>query len=154
MHWARVAVRMGFAVGSARLAARRFGSVLLLLAGRRAQAPGLGASVELVDPKVSGSARTRATCRSQTKRARASKTSGRVVRKKLGEPAGYTYFPQVIGFLPQYAGRAALRRGDGRGGWRYLMQTTNPYYLTTYALVFRPGTDLTASIYWRTRRSR
>ena len=62
--------------------------------------------------------------------------------QKLGEPASYTYFPQVIGFVRNTlnALRCDVIMGVAVGD--DLVQTTNPYYRTTYALVFKPGSGL------------
>ena len=109
-----------------------------------AQAPGLGASVELVDPQdVQGLRRPDATCRSPTKQAEVSRTSWpRYSRSKLGEPTSYTYFPQVIGFVRNTLNALRCDVVMGVAVGDDLVQTTNPYYRTAYALVFRPGTGL------------
>ncbi len=61
---------------------------------------------------------------------------------KLGEPTSYVYYPQVIGFVRNTlnALRCDVVMGDVVGD--DLMQTTNPYYRTTYALVFKSGNGL------------
>jgi quinoprotein dehydrogenase-associated probable ABC transporter substrate-binding protein len=61
---------------------------------------------------------------------------------KLGEPVSYTYFPQVIGFVRNTldADRCDVVMGVAQG--YDLVQTTNPYYHTTYALVFKPHDGL------------
>ena len=61
---------------------------------------------------------------------------------KLGEPTSYTYYPQVIGFVRNTlnALRCDVIMGVAVGD--DLVQTTNPYYRTTYALVFKPGNGL------------
>ena len=115
--------------------------LLLLIAGRRgAQAPGLGASVELVDPK------TFRVC-ADPRNLPFSDEAGEgfenklaeLFARKLGEPASYTYYPQVIGFVRNTlnALRCDVIMGVAVGD--DLVQTTNPYYRTTYALVFKPG---------------
>ena len=62
--------------------------------------------------------------------------------QKLGEPTSYTYYPQVIGFVRNTlnALRCDVIMGVAVGD--DLVQTTNPYYRTTYALVFKPGSGL------------
>ncbi len=62
--------------------------------------------------------------------------------RKLNEPTSYTYFPQVIGFVRNTlnALRCDVIMGTAVGD--PLVQTTNPYYRTTYALVFRPDSGL------------
>jgi quinoprotein dehydrogenase-associated probable ABC transporter substrate-binding protein len=61
---------------------------------------------------------------------------------KLGEPVSYTYYPQVVGFVRNTlnALRCDVIMGVVVGDT--LVQTTNPYYRTTYALVFKPGGGL------------
>lgn len=119
-------------------------SLLLLTTGRLwAQAPGLGASAELVDPKVF---RVCADPRNLPFSDEAGEgfenKLAEFFAQKLGEPTSYTYFPQVIGFV-----RATLNalRCDviiGVAVGDDLVQTTSPYYRTTYALVFRPNSGL------------
>ena len=62
--------------------------------------------------------------------------------QKLNEPTSYTYFPQVIGFIRNTlnALRCDVIMGTAVGDT--MVQTTNPYYRTTYALVFKPDNGL------------
>src|SRR3984885_15956401 len=108
-----------------------------------AQSPGLGESAELVDPK------TFRVCADPRNLPFSDEAGGGFENKldalfaqKLGEPASYTYFPQVIGFVRNTlnALRCDVIMGVAVGD--DLVQTTNPYYRTTYALVFRPGSGL------------
>jgi quinoprotein dehydrogenase-associated probable ABC transporter substrate-binding protein len=108
-----------------------------------AQAPGLGSSVELVDPKVFR------VCADPSNMP-FSNTSGEGFENKvaallaheLDEPTSYTYFPQVIGFVRNTLNvlRCDVVMGTAVGD--DLVQTTNPYYRTTYALIFKPNTGL------------
>jgi quinoprotein dehydrogenase-associated probable ABC transporter substrate-binding protein len=117
---------------------------VVLLAGRAvAQAPGLGSSGELVDPKAFR------VCADPRNLPFSDEAGGGFENKlaalfaqKLGEPASYTYFPQVIGFVRNTlnALRCDVIMGVAVGD--DLVQTTNPYYRTTYALVFKPGSGL------------
>ncbi len=109
----------------------------------RAQAPGLGASVELVDPHV---LRVCADPRNLPFSNEAGEgfenKLAELFAKKLGKSLSYTYFPLGIGFV-----RNTLNafKCDVVMGWAQgddLVQTTNAYYSTAYALVFRPGTGL------------
>jgi quinoprotein dehydrogenase-associated probable ABC transporter substrate-binding protein len=119
-------------------------AVLVLMAVPvSAQAPGLGPSAELVDPH------TFRVCAdphdlpfsNQAGEGFENKLA-ELFASKLGEPTSYTYFPQVIGFVRNTlnALRCDVVMGDVVGD--DLMQTTNPYYRTTYALVFKPGNGL------------
>ncbi len=115
----------------------------LMAAPSGAQAPGLGSSAELVDPH------TFRVCAdphdlpfsNQAGEGFENKLA-ELFASKLGEPTSYTYFPQVIGFVRNTlnALRCDVVMGDVIGD--DLMQTTNPYYRTTYALVFKPGNGL------------
>lgn len=108
-----------------------------------AQAPGLGASVELVDPKVFR------VC-ADPHNMPLSDESGQgfenkvaeLLARKLNEQTSYTYFPQVIGFVRNTlnALRCDVIMGTAVGDTS--VQTTNPYYRTTYALIFKAGNGL------------
>src|ERR1700736_5360831 len=61
---------------------------------------------------------------------------------KLGKKLSYTYFPQATGFVRMTLGshRCDVIMGFPQGD--ELAQVTIPYYRTTYALVFKPGSGL------------
>ena len=61
---------------------------------------------------------------------------------KLNEPLSYVFLPQVIGFYRNTlnALRCDVVMGVPLGD--PLVQTTNPYYRTVFALVFRPDSGL------------
>jgi quinoprotein dehydrogenase-associated probable ABC transporter substrate-binding protein len=61
---------------------------------------------------------------------------------KLGRRIGYTWFPQATGFVRSTLGahRCDLIMGFPQGD--DLVQNTNPYYRTAYALIFKRGGDL------------
>jgi quinoprotein dehydrogenase-associated probable ABC transporter substrate-binding protein len=118
--------------------------LVLLIGGRAfAQAPGLGSSAELVDPKVF---RVCADPRNLPFSDEAGEgfenKLAELFARKLGVPISYSYFPQVIGFVRNTlnALRCDVIMGVAVGDT--LVQTTNPYYRTTYALVFKPGGGL------------
>jgi quinoprotein dehydrogenase-associated probable ABC transporter substrate-binding protein len=108
-----------------------------------AQQPGLGASVELVDPKV---LRVCADPRDMPYSDQAGEgfenKIAELFGKKLGKPVAYTWFPQVIGFVRNTLGsyRCDVVMGVAQG--YDLVQNTNPYYHTAYVLFFKPGTGL------------
>jgi quinoprotein dehydrogenase-associated probable ABC transporter substrate-binding protein len=126
-----------------RFAAPAFVVAMLVLGRANAQSPGLGASAELVDPK------TFRVC-ADPRNLPFSNEAGEgfenklaeLIAGKLGEPVSYTYYPQVIGFVRNTlnALRCDVMMGAAVGD--DVVQTTNPYYRTTYALVFRPGSGL------------
>lgn len=108
-----------------------------------AQNAGLGASVELVDPKVFR------VCADPNNLPFSNQAGdgfenklAELFAQKLGESTSYTYYPQVIGFVKNTinALRCDVIMGVAVGDT--LVQTTNPYYHTTYALVFKPGNGL------------
>ena len=108
-----------------------------------AQAPGLGASVELVDPKVLRVCADPRNLPFSDKQGRGFENKlAEMIGKEIGKPVAYTYFPQVIGFVRNTlnAFRCDVVMGVVHGNG--LMQTTNAYYHTAYALVVRKGQDL------------
>jgi quinoprotein dehydrogenase-associated probable ABC transporter substrate-binding protein len=62
--------------------------------------------------------------------------------KKLDKSIAYTWFPQATGFVRQTLGahRCDVIMGFPQGD--DLVQSTNPYYRTAYAFIFKPGSDL------------
>jgi quinoprotein dehydrogenase-associated probable ABC transporter substrate-binding protein len=117
--------------------------LVLIAEPASAQAPGLGSSAELVDPH------TFRVCADPHDLPFSNEAGegfenklAELFASKLGEPTSYTYYPQVIGFVRNTlnALRCDVVMGDVVGD--DLMQTTNPYYRTTYALVFKPGNGL------------
>src|SRR5215475_9189731 len=122
-----------------------FGILLLTCGLVRAQAPGLGSSAELVDPK---SFRVCADPRNLPFSDEAGEgfenKLAELFAQKMGEPTSYTYYPQVIGFVRNtlLALRCDVVMGVAVGD--DLVQTTNPYYRSTYALVFRPSSGMDA----------
>lgn len=109
----------------------------------RAQAPGLGAGAELVDPHVfRACADPRNLPFSDEQGDGFENKLAALLAGKLNEPVSFTYFPQVIGFVRNTlnADRCDVVMGVAQGD--DLMQTTNPYYHTAYALVFKPNDGL------------
>jgi quinoprotein dehydrogenase-associated probable ABC transporter substrate-binding protein len=118
--------------------------LLLLMAGRAdAQGPGLGASVELVDPK------TFRVCADPHNLPFSNEAGegfenklAELFARKLGEPVSYTYYPQVLGFVRNTLNALRCDVIIGVAVGDNLVQTTNSYYHTTYALAFRPGSGI------------
>ncbi|MBV8091980.1 MAG: substrate-binding domain-containing protein [Acetobacteraceae bacterium] len=117
--------------------------VASMLGTAQAQAPGLGASVELVDPKVF---RVCADPRNLPFSDQAGEgfenKLAQLFAAKLGKSVSYTYFPQIVGFYRNTlnAFRCDVVMGVPSGS--DLVQTTIPYYHTIYELVVRPNTGL------------
>lgn len=114
-----------------------------LAAPAAAQAPGLGAAVELVDPHAFR------VC-ADPRNLPFSNEAGQgfenriaaLLADKLHEPLTYTFFPQVVGFVRNTLNALRCDVVMGAAVGDTTMQTTNPYYRTTYALVFRAGNGL------------
>jgi len=106
-------------------------------------AAGLGAAVELVDPKVFRvCADPNNMPFSNEKQEGYEQKLAELLAQKLGKTVSYTYFPQVTGFVRHTLGEnkcdviMSYAQGDT------LVQNTNAYYSTAYALVFKPGAGL------------
>jgi quinoprotein dehydrogenase-associated probable ABC transporter substrate-binding protein len=119
------------------------GLSLLAAGSALAQAPGLGQSAELVDPH------TLRVCADPHDLPFSNEASegfenkiATLLASKTGKPISYTYYPQVIGFVRNTLNALRCDVVIGVAVGDDLMQTTNPYYHTTYALVFKPGIGL------------
>jgi quinoprotein dehydrogenase-associated probable ABC transporter substrate-binding protein len=109
----------------------------------QAQAPGLGASAELVDPKA---LRVCADPRSMPFSNEAHEgfedKLADLFAQKLGKTVEYTYYPRSVGFVRNTLNmlKCDVVMGDAQGD--DLVQTTNPYYHAFYVLVVRADTGL------------
>jgi quinoprotein dehydrogenase-associated probable ABC transporter substrate-binding protein len=126
-----------------RIASAAIGLVLAFAGHALAQAPGSDASGELIDPH------TFRVCADPSDLPFSNQAGegfenkiAEMLAKKLGEPISYTYFPQVIGFVRNTLNALRCDVIMGMPVGNDLVQTTNPYYHSTYALVFKPGTGL------------
>ena len=110
----------------------------------RAQAPeGTDLSIELVDPKVLRvCADPRNLPFSNDKGEGFENKLAELFAEKLYKKLDYTYFPQATGFVrvTLAAHRCDVIMGFPQGD--DLVQGTNPYYRTAYALVAKQGSDL------------
>jgi quinoprotein dehydrogenase-associated probable ABC transporter substrate-binding protein len=134
--------RKGGCAGRAKLAAA-LGLLLGWAGAAFAQAPGLGPSVELVDPNTF---RACADPRNMPYSDQAGdgfeNRIAKLLADKLHEPVAYTFLPQVIGFYRNTLNALRCDVVMGVAVGDDLVQTTNPYYRTAYALLFKPGTGL------------
>ena len=120
----------------------------LLWAAPQAEAPaqtaGLGQGVELVDPDVLRvCADPHNMPFSNEQEEGFEQALAKLLAPKLGRKSvSYTYFPQATGFVRMTLGsrRCDIIMGYPQGD--ELVQNTNPYYRSTYALVFKPGSGL------------
>lgn len=121
------------------------GALLLCGAAQhaQAQAPGLGASVELVDPKVFRVCADPGNLPFSDKDGAGFENKiAELFAQQLGKTVSYVWFPQVIGFARNTlnAFRCDVVMGEGEGA--EAMQNTNPYYHSAYAIAFKPGAGL------------
>lgn len=123
-----------------------FGAVLLcagLAQVASAQDSGLIGSVELVDPKV-----LRVCADPNNLPFTNEKMEGFENRladflaAKLGKSVSYSYFPMVTGFVRKTLGEFKCDVILGYPQGDELVQNTNAYYRTTYALIYKPGIGL------------
>ena len=122
-------------------------AALALLAGAGAagaQSTGLGASVELVDQDVLRvCADPHNMPFSNEKEEGFEQALAKLLAPKLGRKSvSFTYFPQATGFVRM---TLAARKCDIIMGYPQgdeLVQNTNHYYRTAYAMVFKPGQGL------------
>ena len=124
-------------------AALTFGFGMLSSVAANAQAANDTGSLELVDPNVfraCGDPRNMPF--SDEKGEGFENKLAELFAAKLGKKLSYTYFPQATGFVRMTLGSfrcdviIGFPQGDDQA------QVTIPYYRTTYALIFKPGTGL------------
>jgi quinoprotein dehydrogenase-associated probable ABC transporter substrate-binding protein len=119
------------------------GFVVAAIERPRAQGAGLNAELELVDPKV-----LRVCADPSNLPFSNDKGEGfenRIVEllaEKLHKTLAYAWYPQATGFVRNTLGahRCDLIPGFPQGD--ELVQSTNPYYRTAYALVIKPNSGL------------
>jgi quinoprotein dehydrogenase-associated probable ABC transporter substrate-binding protein len=119
------------------------GLLLAVVGSAAAQGPGLGGAGELVDPhnfRVCSDPND-LPFSNQGGQGFENKVA-ELLAAKLNEPVTYAYFPQVIGFVRVTLNALRCDVIMGMAVGTDVVQTTVPYYHTTYALVFRPGTTL------------
>ena len=120
------------------------GLTLLGSAPSRAQSnDGLDLSIELVDPKVLRvCADPRNLPFSNEKGEGFENKLAEFFAAKLQKKVDYTFFPQATGFVRMTLGshRCDVIMGFPQGD--DLVQSTSPYYRTSYAIVTKPGSDL------------
>ena len=117
------------------------GLVSLPNAARAQNEGGDGGTLELVDPKVLRvCADPRNLPFSNEKGEGFENKVAELLAKKLGKSLAYTYYPGSTGFvrLTLMAHKCDVIIGFPQGD--DLVQPTNAYYRTSYALIFKPGT--------------
>jgi quinoprotein dehydrogenase-associated probable ABC transporter substrate-binding protein len=126
--------------------------VLLLLAGaafcgsaaaQNQNTEGGGVSIELIDPKVFRvCADPRNLPFSAENGAGFENKIAEMFAGKLDKGVAYAWYPGSTGFVRNTLGAYKCDVIMGMPQGDELVQVTNPYYRTAYALVFRPGTGL------------
>lgn len=123
---------------------RGLAGALFLCAGlaraAAAQDAGLAGSVELVDPKVLRVCAdpNNLPFTNEKKEGFENKLAD-LLAGKLGKSVSYTYFPMVTGFVRKTLGEFKCDVILGYPQGDELVQNTNAYYRTTYALIYKPG---------------
>ncbi len=121
-------------------------ALLLSLMARAHAAPqteGPQAAIELVDPKVFRvCADPRNLPFSNQKSEGFENKLAELMASKLGKSVAYVWYPGATGFVRKTLGsyRCDVIMGFPQGD--DIAQVTNPYYTTSYALVFKPGSGM------------
>jgi quinoprotein dehydrogenase-associated probable ABC transporter substrate-binding protein len=98
-------------------------------------------SIELIDPKVLRvCADPRNMPFSNEKGEGFENKIAELIARKLGKGIGYTFYPQAPGFVRNTLGAYKCDVIMGYPQGNDIVQSTNPYYRTAYALVSRPST--------------
>ena len=100
-------------------------------------------SIELIDPKVLRVCADPHNMPLSTEQGEGFENKlAELIAGKLGKQLAYTFYPQAPGFVRNTlaAHKCDVLMGVPQGD--DLVQVTNPYYRTAYALVFKPGHDL------------
>jgi quinoprotein dehydrogenase-associated probable ABC transporter substrate-binding protein len=119
------------------------GVLVVSLERPRAQGAGLNAELELVDPKVLRvCADPNNLPFSNDKGEGFENRIAELLAEKLHKTLAYAWYPQATGFVRNTLGahRCDLIPGFPQGD--ELVQSTNPYYRTAYALVIKPNSGL------------
>jgi quinoprotein dehydrogenase-associated probable ABC transporter substrate-binding protein len=122
-----------------------FTALILGLAGQAQAAPEEGpqGAAELVDPKVFRvCSDPRNLPFSNEKGEGFENKLAELFAAKLGKSLSYTWYPNSMGFVRNTLNshRCDVIMGFPQG--EDIAQVTNPYYTTTYALIFKPGSGL------------
>jgi quinoprotein dehydrogenase-associated probable ABC transporter substrate-binding protein len=113
------------------------------LAAGRLHAQGLDLQLELVDPKVLRVCADPSNLPFSNEKSEGFENKlAELLAAKLGKTLAYTWYPQATGFVRNTLGahRCDVIPGFPQGD--ELVQSTNPYYRTAYALIARPGSGL------------
>jgi quinoprotein dehydrogenase-associated probable ABC transporter substrate-binding protein len=118
------------------------GTIMPLAAWSQAREP-LDLSIELIDPNVFRACADPHNLPFSNEQGEGFENKlAAMLAKKLGKRVGYFWYPQATGFVRNSLGahRCDVIMGFPQGD--DLVQNTNPYYRTAYALIFKAGSDL------------
>lgn len=126
---------------------RVLAAILIMAAGFgppvAAQQDGLGAAIELVDPTILRvCADPNNLPFSNEKGEGFENRLAELIARKLGKSLAYTYFPMAVGFVRNTLGAHKCDVIMGYPQGDELVQNTNPYYRTAYALIYKPNHGL------------
>ena len=111
----------------------------------RAQAAGGDLELELVDPKVLRVCADPSNLPFSNEKGEGFENKlAELLAAKLNKSLAYTWYPQSSGFVRNTLGSHRCDMIPGFPQGDELVQSTNPYYRTAYALVVRPDSDLAA----------
>jgi quinoprotein dehydrogenase-associated probable ABC transporter substrate-binding protein len=123
-------------------------ALALSLAGSPASAQGRGGdsgdlSIELIDPKVLRVCADPHNLPFSNQQGEGFENKlAELLADKLGKKLAYTWYPQAPGFVRNTLGSYKCDVIMGFPQGNDLVQSTNPYYRTSYALVFKAGNGL------------
>jgi quinoprotein dehydrogenase-associated probable ABC transporter substrate-binding protein len=108
-----------------------------------AQTTGVGSAIELVDPEVLRVCADPNNMPFSNQKGEGFENKiAELFAKQLGKELAYTWFPQTMGFVRNTLGAHKCDVIIGFPQGDEIVQNTNPYYRTVYALVFEPGNGL------------
>ena len=126
-----------------RFCALLFVCAVVLIGKALAQEQLLDLSLELVDPKILRvCADPRNMPFSDEQGEGFENKLAELLAKKLGKGLAYTWYPQATGFVRNTLGAHKCDVVMGFPQGNDIVQSTNPYYRTSYALIFKPGNGL------------
>lgn len=126
---------------------RVLAAILIMVTGfgqpAAAQQDGLGAAIELVDPKVLRVCADPNNLPFSNEKGEGFENKlAELIARKLGKSLAYTYFPVTVGFVRNTLGAHKCDVIIGYPQGDELVQNTNPYYRTVYTLIYKPNHGL------------
>lgn len=126
-----------------RAAVLAFICVVSFASANGARAQGAGPTLELIDPQVLRVCADPHNLPFSNEQGEGFENKlAEMLAAKLGKKLGYTYFPQAVGFVRNTLGAHKCDVIIGFPQGDELVQNTNAYYRTAYALVVKTGSGL------------